>query len=357
MSKGLVVVAMSGGVDSSIAAALLLEAGYEVTGITLKLKDCDDTRERTKACCGLDDYIHVRLAADKLGIPHYFLDCRDDFKQKVLEYAWDEYRQGRTPNPCCMCNRYIKFGILADYARSLGAVALATGHYAKLKNAADGAVELRCAADNTKNQTYFLSMVARDQLAYCMMPLGEYTKVEVRAKAALLGLDNANKAESQDACFGYRGEAFADTLARHFNFSPRNGEIVNTDGKVIGHHGGIHRYTIGQRQHLGVALGKPAYVSQIEPEQNRITLTTDQNDIMVTAFHVKNINVIADFADDIICLVQARYGQKPVQCRLLRSGSTATVTLEAPMIRPAVGQIAAFYRDDMLLAGSIICTP
>lgn len=355
MSRGMVVVAMSGGVDSSVAAALLLEAGYEVIGITLKLKDCDDSRERTKACCGLDDFIHVRLAADKLGIRHYFLDCKNDFKEKVLEYAWREYSHGRTPNPCCMCNRHIKFGILADYARSLGAIGLATGHYARLKTHPDGSVELRCAADTTKNQTYFLSMLERRQLAYCMMPLGEYTKIQVREKAEKLGLDNAKKAESQDACFGYRGEAFADTLSRYFQHSPKNGEIINSSGKVLGHHAGIHRFTIGQRQHLGVAMGKPAYVSRIDLEHNQITITTDKDEMMIKSFRITGLNTLVDIPDKLSCKTQVRYGQIPVTCRLeTTSAGDGLVELDNPIIRPAAGQIAAFYIDDLLVAGSVI---
>ena len=180
--KQSVIAALSGGVDSSVAAAIYVEKGYNVIGVTLKMKSCDDSKEKTKACCGLDDNIQARLAAEKLDIPHYFLDVREQFKEKILQYAWDEYCIARTPNPCVLCNYYLKFGALMDFAKKLGAVGIVTGHYAILKRDKEKNVKLFKGIDDNKNQTYFLSALTQEQLNLSYMPLGELTKVEVREK-------------------------------------------------------------------------------------------------------------------------------------------------------------------------------
>lgn len=349
------VVAMSGGVDSSVAAALCLEQGHEVIGVTLKLKDCNDSRERRKACCGLDDYIHVRLAADTLGIPHYFLDLREAFRRDVLEYAWRDYSAGRTPNPCAMCNFHLKFGALVDYAVQLGADGIVTGHYALLDHTPSGP-RLYEATDSMKNQAYFLCLLNRAQLDLSYMPLGTMRKSQVREKAAELGLENANKQESQDACFGYKGEIFADTLAHYFGAEGMPGEIVDDNGAVLGAHDGIYRYTIGQRKGLGVALGRPGYVAELRLETNQVVLSTDPEKIMNGLMTVENINWICPpAASELKCEVQIRYRQQPepATVKTLDTGR-AVVEFDRLVRAIAPGQVAAFWNGRELLGGGFI---
>jgi tRNA-specific 2-thiouridylase len=231
-----VVVAMSGGVDSTVAAALLVERGCEVIGVTLRLLQGEETA---------GDAVHeARAAADRLGIAHHVLDGRREFEELVLRRSWDEYARGRTPNPCVVCNARIKFGLLLDHARSLGATKIATGHYARL----DATPTIRRGVDRRKDQSYFLWALDARQLAAVLFPLGELTKQQVRDRARSLGLPNAERAESQDACFVRDDQQFAEELRRHFGEPARSGVIVDEAGKVLGAHQGIHHFTIGQRR-------------------------------------------------------------------------------------------------------------
>ncbi len=347
--KGVLAAAMSGGVDSSVAAALALEAGYEVIGITLELQERDQQGE---ACGSVDDFTQVKAVAAALGIEHRFLDLKTQFREHVLAYSWRQYREGRTPNPCAMCNFYLKFGILADYARSLGAEGLITGHYAILNHEKG---ELRHAADAGKDQVYFLALLTREQLKFSRMPLGNMTKNEVRKRAAELGLPNAQKKESQDACFGSEGESFPYSLGTYFNESMPPGNIVDCSGKVLGRHQGIHQYTIGQRKGLGVAMGKPAYVIGIDAVNNRVVLSTDADLLLVDEIEVSGINRIVDGPEEFKCEVQTRYRQQPVPGVVrIMPDRRALVRLEKPVSAPAIGQVAAFYDGDLVLGGGII---
>lgn len=346
-AKPLYVAAMSGGVDSTVAAALALESEARVTGVTLILRDCDGN-----GGCGSDDREQVTRVAAQLGIDHQFLDLRRDFREKVLEYSWNEYRAGRTPNPCAFCNFHLKFGLLAEHARVLGADAMLTGHYAILDHEKG---ELRHAVDTGKDQVYFLALLTREQLKFCRMPLGSLTKDEVRRRAAALGLENARKKESQDACFGVPGEAFSQTLAAYFEAAPVPGEIVDENGKVLGRHQGIHLYTIGQRKGLGVAMGRPAYVTAIDAKTGRVVLSTDSNVLLRNIIEVDRVNMMADRPEQFQCEVQTRYRQKPVPATVtLLSGARARLELNSPVTAPAVGQVAAFYDGDLVLGGGII---
>ncbi|ERP31082.1 tRNA 2-thiouridine(34) synthase MnmA [Chitinivibrio alkaliphilus] len=356
MPEKRLVAAMSGGVDSSVAAALYAEQGYEVIGITLKMKNCDNSREKTKACCGLDDNIHARLAAEKLGIKHYFLDLRHIFEESVLRYAWEEYSRGHTPNPCVMCNEHLKFGALIDYADKLNADGVITGHYARITTDESGSPALLNGVDDTKNQTYFLATLTRKQLEKSCMPLGEYTKDMVREMARKRGLENAEKTESQDACFGYRGEAFAETLGRYFDASFHGGEMVDETGRFLRHHEGIQRYTIGQRKGLGVALGKPAYVSSIDPATGRIRVTTRQDDLLSPALQAESMNWLVDMPHEFSCYAQIRYNQTPVPVQVVRRGDNGVrVVFEEPVRAATAGQLLALYEKDRLLGGGWIC--
>ena len=350
-----IVVGLSGGVDSSVAAHIYVEKGYEVIGVTLKMKSCDDSREKTKACCGLDDNIQARLVADKLGIKHYFLDVRSIFKEKIIDYAWHEYSAAKTPNPCVWCNYYLKFGAMLDFAKELDAVGVVTGHYAILKRNKNGKVKIFKGIDDNKNQTYFLSALTQDQLNHSYMPLGNLKKTEVRDIADKLELPNAKKTESQDACFGYKGETFAQTLARINNSISKSGNLVNDNGGVIGKHSGIQNFTIGQRKGLGVALGKPAYVTNINMEDNSVQISTDRDKLLCTGFTALKMNWLDFNYDKFECEVQTRYRQTPTKAIVYKkSDSTAEIELLTPVRAVTPGQAVAVYNNDQLIAGGWI---
>ncbi len=346
---------MSGGVDSSVAAALCKQDGYDLIGVTLKMRSCEDSRETTKSCCGLDDNIQAGLAAEKIGIPHYFLDVKKEFKDEVLRRTWREYSSARTPNPCVMCNHFIKFGTLLDYARKIGAEGIVTGHYAVLKRDENGFTRLFKGRDDKKNQVYFLAMLTQEQLRRSYMPLGELTKPETRQIADSLGLLNAQKQESQDACFGIKGENFSETLARLFNNKMPKGEIVTIDGTVVGTHDGIHNYTIGQRRGLGVALGEPAYVCAIDAETNRVVLTMDQKDLMSRGLIASNMNWLDEAPDPFDCKAQVRYNQTPFDANVERmDGNKTIVRLASPSRAVTPGQALALLKGSQLIAGGWI---
>lgn len=349
------IAAMSGGVDSSVAAALYLEQGYKVIGVTLKMKTCDDTREKTKSCCGLDDNIQARLVAEKLGIPHRFVAVREDFAEKILKYAWTEYKSGRTPNPCVLCNHFLKFGpVLGRFAEELGASGIITGHYAVINRDIPGKARLFKGSDTEKDQTYFLSALTQDQLNMCHMPLGSMNKKDVRAMAARIGLPNAAKKESQDACFGYKGETFALTLARFFNEQPVAGQLVDENDQVIGRHEGVQFFTIGQRKGLGVALGRPAYVIDIDPLTNRVKVSTNHDRLLSEKFSAGDMNWLDFDHDSLECEVQTRYRQALQPAVVRRQGDKAFVELKTPLASVTPGQRLAIYKDGQLLGGGWI---
>jgi tRNA-uridine 2-sulfurtransferase len=257
-----VVVAMSGGVDSSVAAALLVQAGYDVIGIAMRLWG----GASGSGCCSLDDFLDARRVAAQLGIPFYVMDFRDAFARHVVEPFIDEYVHGRTPNPCVRCNQFLKFASLWERARELGARWVATGHYARVQHEPGGdAAQLLTAIDATKDQSYFLFAIEPDVLARTVFPLGALTKTDVRAYARGLRLPVAEKPESQEVCFVPKGE-YAAFVSQHADAAHRRrGPIVDDGGRILGEHDGIHRFTVGQRRGLGVAGGEPLYVTAIEP--------------------------------------------------------------------------------------------
>ena len=268
-----VVVAMSGGVDSSVAAALLAEAGYEVIGLSMQLYDQRDPEAGAGAygsCCSLDDLHDARRVANTLGVPHYLLNFEADFRRTVVDQFVAEYAAGRTPIPCTHCNSQLKFATLADRAAGLGAAWVATGHYARVSFDEDRRrFILRRGADAAKDQSYFLFSLTQDQLSRAVFPVGHLTKTEVRAHAARRGLPVADKPDSHEICFIPDGRT-ADFVARHLPAPPAPGEVVDSGGRVLGRHGGLHQFTVGQRRGLGVASPIPLYVLRLDPAEARV---------------------------------------------------------------------------------------
>jgi len=266
-----VVVAMSGGVDSSVAAALLLERGYEVIGIMLRL--WAEAGPAANRCCTPDAVADARRVADVLGIPFYVRDYKDLFKTTVVDYFIETYGQGLTPNPCLVCNRHIRFGHLLDEAVTLGADYLATGHYARVRRVGGGRYELLRAIDPDKDQSYVLHRLGQAQLAHVLFPVGDYVKLEVRAMARARGLPVSDRAESQDLCFLGNGD-YRGFLARHAVRAARPGPILDTAGRVVGEHRGLSYYTIGQRRGLGIAAPRALYVLALVPTHNALVVGT-----------------------------------------------------------------------------------
>lgn len=353
-----VVAAMSGGVDSSVAAWLMKEAGVEVVGVTLRLRPCDeDGGIQRKACCGAEDSIHARATAGRIGISHYFLDYQEEFRDRVLEPAWNEYARGRTPNPCVFCNRFLKFGKLVQYARQIGAEGIVTGHYAQVKPLSPGGMGLFRGVDPRKDQSYFLFALERDVLPWCWFPLGGLLKREVRQLARSIGLTNAEKPESQDACFGVPGEAFADTLRRVLGKQSVPGYFVDASGRILGPHRGVHHYTLGQRRGLGVALGKRAYVARIDPTGGTIVLSTEDGELLKTGLEATDVNWLDPSfqKEPFKGWVQVRYTQKPVAAWVIPlSEDRIQVQFEEKVRAITPGQAAVVYREGQVICGGWI---
>ena len=354
-NKVKLVAALSGGVDSSVAAALMQQQGYEIIGVTLRLRSCDDSNEKRKSCCGADDNIQAGLVAGILNIPHYFHDVKPLFTEQVLRYAWNEYAAGRTPNPCIMCNNHLKFGALWDFARQIGAAGIITGHYSRLEHDSDGCPRLLRGQDSVKDQTYFLAFLTLEQLAFTHFPLGGMNKTEVRELAKQFGLPNASKKESQDACFGYPGESFPVTLQHLFDEKAPQGNIVDDNGNILKAHHGIHDFTIGKRKGLGIALGKPAYVIGIDRDSGDVVLSTDSNKLLSTKLYCRNFNWLISPPDRLNCQVQVRYNQRPVEAQLINlPDNSGKVTFAEPIRAVTPGQAIVFYQGDLVLAGAWI---
>ena len=337
-----VLVAMSGGVDSSVAAALLLEQGHDVTGVTLKLwGGASDS-----GCCSVSDVEDARRVAAQLAIPHYVFNLTDAFDDAVVAPYVHDHAEGRTPNPCVECNRSIKFGALFDRARALGFDAVATGHHARITREPSGAYALRRGADAAKDQSYVLYMLGQSELPRTRFPVGELTKVDVRARAARLGLRTAHKAESMDVCFitrGGRRSFLADRIPA------RAGVIVDTDGVPLGEHEGVASFTIGQRRGLGVATGERRYVVDVDSRTATVTLG-DRRDLLrdhVRVCDVSYVDAPVVARDDLHA--QMRAHGEPVPATF----DGTTVHFATPQARVAPGQVVALYAGDALVGGGI----
>lgn len=346
------VVAMSGGVDSSVAAALMLDAGYEVVGVTLKqwVLPCGDLP--TAGCCTVTDFNDARRVAEMLGIEYAVLDYIDAFTEAVVEPFGEQYLAGRTPNPCIECNRTVRFSALLDQTKEFNADVLVTGHHARVAEV-DGMWRLLRAVDGTKDQSYVLHMLGQDELSRIRLPIGEMTKAEVRKRAAAMGMPTAEKPDSQDICFVPSGD-YRDFLAGRFPETAMPGPIVGTDGTVLGEHDGIARFTIGQRKGLGIAVGEARYVIDIDPSDRRVVVGT-HDDLLRTGCTVSNVTwVSGEPPNDPRVTVKVRYRTPDVPASLSPTGDEWDVWFSEPQPAPAPGQSAVFYEGETVLGGGII---
>ena len=358
--KGRVLVAMSGGIDSSLAAVLLHEEGYEVIGMTMKTWDyaSSGTAKKETGCCSLDSINDARNVAVQLGFPHYILDIRNEFGDQVIDYFTGEYLAGRTPNPCVLCNTHIKWDALLRRADRLDCAYIATGHYARLRNEA-GRYFIKKGIDREKDQSYALWGVSQQSLSRTIFPLGDLTKAQIRDMAAARGFQElVNKSESYEICFvpdnDYR--SFLKRRVPELEAQVSGGEFVLEDGTVVGNHEGYPFYTVGQRKGLGVALGYPVYVTEIQKEANRVVLGTypelARDGMIVNQLNLSKYESLENYHSEAIAKV--RYNDAGTPARLRQSGSEIVVLFEKGVYGIAPGQAGVFYQGDDLLGGGWI---
>src|SRR6266568_3717541 len=365
--RGLIAVAMSGGVDSSTVAALLQLQGRAIVGLTMqlwnqrRLPELQGDGPAQHRCCSLEDVYDAKSVAQHLNFPHYVVNFEEQFEARVVRPFVDHYLAGRTPIACTNCNTDVKFEPLLRMARQIGAEGLATGHYARIRrNDEAGRWELLRARDNSKDQSYFLWGLTQEQLSRSEFPLGELTKEEVRALARRVNLPVAEKPDSMELCFVPNGNyvqfIHAYSSERGTPLNDAEGEIVNQDGEIIGRHNGVHNFTIGQRKGLGFAAGKPLYVLSIDPEKNRVVVGEDEA-LRKQTFDVENVNwvSIAPPAETFRAAVKIRHKHEPAPATVAPLDETrARITFDAPQRAITPGQAAVFYDGHRVLAGAWI---
>lgn len=355
MAKALI--AMSGGVDSGVAAHLTLQAGYEGIGCTMQLHDKQAASEAGDETCGsASDAADARAIAERLGMPHYIYDYTEDFREQVIGKFIRCYQCGKTPNPCIECNRYLKFEKLLAQAQTLGCDKIVTGHYAQVVETENG-FQLRAGMDASKDQSYVLYMLTQAQLAHILLPLGGLTKTEVRGIAEAQGFVNAHKHDSQDICFVPDGD-YAKVIQQLTGEIPQAGDFVDLQGNILGQHKGLIHYTIGQRRGLGIAIGQPAYVCGLDVPQNRVVIGTN-DDLFSDTCTVEAVNWISGTPPQtpVRCQAKIRY-RHPAQPAtvLFTDERTALLKFDQPQRAITAGQAAVFYDGDIVLGGGEIRT-
>lgn len=363
-----VVLAMSGGVDSSAAAVLLHEQGFEVIGLFMRSGEAESacampatgllpvvsTAGNRQGCCSSEDAADARRVADRLGIPFHSLNFQDAFR-RIKDYFVDEYLAGRTPNPCVQCNNWLKFGKLWDFARQVGANYIATGHYARvLRDETTNDWGLYRGDDDNKDQSYVLFGIRRELLPHILLPIGTYQKPDIRELARDAGLRVADKKDSYEICF-VPDQDYAGFLKRYRGYEGTSGDFVDLAGTVLGHHEGYEHFTVGQRKGLGVAFGEPRFVVRIDPESRQVVLG-QREDLASSRITVHDVNWLADRPSDLFhCEVKVRYRQQSERCRVeVHSETSATITPDSPINGVAPGQAAVFYDTDRVIGGGWI---
>ncbi len=353
-----IVVGMSGGVDSSVAAYLLKEQGYEVIGVTMQIWQDEEreAKEGNGGCCGLSAVEDARRVAQYLQIPYYVMNFKKEFKDNVIDYFIEEYLHGRTPNPCIACNRYVKWESLLRRSLGIGADFIATGHYARIRQLPNGRYAVCYSATARKDQTYALYNLTQYQLSHTLMPIGEYTKDEIRELAGRLGLPVAQKPDSQEICFIPDNDyaSFIDRQAKER--VPGPGNFVTLEGDIIAVHKGITHYTVGQRKGLNLAMGRPVFVTRICPDTNEVVIGENE-DVFSTELFCHKINYmgIDDLPEPRKVTAKIRYGHKASPCTIEKAGADKIkCTFESPVRAITPGQAAVFYEDGCVLGGGTI---